>query len=100
MRLLFVMAVSAVSAFGCFCTNTASPCSGMAGSTVVFVASVTIDSGEGWGTRHAHVVVEEALYNVPKDLKEADIDVDHGTSCYRRLKAGERYVIFADRDEK
>lgn len=62
----------------------------------VFVARVIVDSGEGRGSGPARVVIEEPLWNVPQGLREVDVDTMAGTSCYRRLKAGERYVIFAD----
>jgi hypothetical protein len=41
------------------------------------------------------VAIEERLLNVPKELREVEIDVSAGTSCYYHLKAGERYVVFA-----
>jgi len=69
----------------------------MTGSTVVFLGRVLVDSGEGWGTGPARVLIEESLLNVPKDLREVEIDTSAGTSCYYRLKAGERYVVFAAR---
>jgi hypothetical protein len=67
----------------------------MSGDTVVFVARVTVDSGEGWGTGPARVVVEEGLHNAPKEMEQVQVNTAAGTSCYRRLQAGERYVIFA-----
>lgn len=71
----------------------------MSGDTVVLLARVVRDSGEGWGTGPARVQVEEGLYNTPADVKELEIDTAAGTSCYRRLQAGQRYVIFAYRPE-
>ncbi|MCX6598046.1 MAG: carboxypeptidase-like regulatory domain-containing protein [Acidobacteria bacterium] len=63
---------------------------------MIFVARVLRDSGEGWGTGPARVAIEEALQNVPAGQLEAEIDTSAGTSCYYRLKAGERYVIVTD----
>jgi len=71
----------------------------MAGSTVVFLGRVLVDSGEGWGTGPARVLIEGSLLNVPKDLREVEIDTSAGTSCYCRLKARERYVVFADKPD-
>ena len=68
----------------------------MSGSIAVFAGRVLVDSGEGMGTGPARVSIEETLLNVPKDLREIEVDASAGTSCYYRLKAGERYVIFAD----
>ena len=59
----------------------------------MFVARVLVDSGEGWGTGPAKVVIEEALQNVPPGQREVEIETAAYTSCYYRLKAGERYVI-------
>ncbi|MGC4054041.1 MAG: carboxypeptidase-like regulatory domain-containing protein [Paludibaculum sp.] len=59
------------------------------------MALVIVDSGEGRGAGPARVTVEEPLWNVPPGLQEVDVDTMAGTSCYRRLKAGERYVVFA-----
>jgi hypothetical protein len=70
----------------------------MSGSTVVFLGRVLVDSGEGRGTGPARVRIEEALFNVPKELREVEINTSAGTSCYYRLKAGERYVVFAERE--
>jgi hypothetical protein len=67
----------------------------MSGSAVVFVGRVLVESGADWGP--ARVAVEEGLFNVPKDLREVEIDTFAGSSCYRHIEAGERYVIFAGR---
>jgi hypothetical protein len=85
--------------FACFCGNSATPCSDVRGSAVVFVARVLVDSGEGRGTGPAIVLIEEPLFNVPNELREVEIDTSAGTSCYRRLKGGERYVIFAEKQD-
>jgi hypothetical protein len=97
MRLLVSAFLATAPMFACSCLNTASACSAMSGSTVVFLGRVLVDSGEGWGTGPARVLVEEALLNVPKDLHEVQISTSAGTSCYYRLKAGERYVVFAQK---
>jgi hypothetical protein len=97
MRLLVAALLAATPLFGCSCLNTASACSAMGGSTVVFLGRVLVDSGEGWGTGPARVLIEEELLNVPKDLHEVEIHTSAGTSCYYRLKQGERYVIFAQK---
>jgi hypothetical protein len=57
------------------------------------VADVLVDSGEGWGTGPAKVAIVDALQNVPEGLKETTIETMAGSSCYRRLRAGQRYVI-------
>lgn len=93
MRYLGLLLLTAASSWGCSCMSLASPCSEVGGSSVIFVARVLTDSGDGWGKGPAHVAIEEALQNVPADLREADIETAAGTSCYFRLKAGERYVI-------
>jgi len=66
----------------------------------VFVGQVLTDSGEGWGTGPARVLIEEPLFHTPNNLREVEIDTSAGTSCYYRLKAGEHYVIFAEKSVK
>lgn len=63
---------------------------------MAFVGLVLRDSGEGRGTGPARVLIEERLLGVPVTLEQADIDTLAGSSCYYRLKQGERYVIFAE----
>jgi len=96
MRIL-ALALLAAPAFGCSCFSNASPCSSTEPDTAVFVGRVLVDSGEGWGTGPARVLIEEKLFHVADGLEEVDIATGSGTSCYRRLKAGERYVIFASK---
>src|SRR5581483_8253516 len=60
------------------------------------VARALTDSGERWGTGPARVAVEEPLQNVPSGLQETEIQTSAGTSCYFRLRAGERYVIISN----
>jgi hypothetical protein len=93
MGLLWTILLATAPSWACSCTNTATPCSHVGGSTVIFVAHVLTDSGEGWGHGPARVAIEEPLQNVPSGLREAEISTAAGTSCYFRLKAGERYVI-------
>ncbi len=94
MRQLFITFLVAISpGWACSCFNSATPCSALGGSPVIFVAEVIVDSGDGWGQGPAKVVIVEPLQNVPKGLKEATISTGAGSSCYRRLIAGERYVI-------
>ena len=95
MRFLISALLTTLPVFGCSCLNTASPCTAMGEGTVVFVARVVVDSGDGWGKGPARVVVEEPIWNVSKDLREAEINTAAGTSCYYHLEAGERYVIIA-----
>jgi Carboxypeptidase regulatory-like domain len=92
-RLALALLMASVPTWACSCVNTATPCSHIGGDSVIFVAKVLVDSGEGWGKGPAHVAVEEALQNVPEGLREVDISTAAGTSCYFRLQAGERYVI-------
>jgi hypothetical protein len=100
MRLLLVAFFISPPLFACFCVNTATPCTGIGDSTLVFVGKVLIDSGEGWGTGPASVLIEEPLFHISKDLREVEIDTSAGTSCYYRLEAGEQYVIFAEKSGK
>jgi hypothetical protein len=95
--LLLALLAFAVPGFGCSCAGNStysSPCSALTGSDPVFVGLVLKDSGEGKGTGPARVRVEEGLANTPESLREVDIDTGAGSSCYHRLQAGERYVIF------
>lgn len=70
----------------------------MSGEAVVFVGRVLVDSGEGRGNGPARLRVEERLLNAPAELEEVEVNTAAGTSCYMRLAAGRRYVIFATRD--
>lgn len=40
------------------------------------------------------MVVEEILHGLPAETKEVDVNTWANTSCYMRLRKGERYVIF------
>jgi len=100
MRILLLALISTAHLLACFCVGPPSPCSAMYGSGMVFVASVLVDSGEGWGARPARVLIEEPLWNTPKVLREVEVDTMVGSSCYVRLKAGERYVISAFQKDK
>lgn len=93
MRTLFLALWIALPAVACSCISTATPCSLLGGTSVIFVADVVVDSGEGIGKGPAKVAIVEPLQNVPAGLKEATIETAAGTSCYFRLRAGERYVI-------
>ncbi|MGC4054447.1 MAG: carboxypeptidase-like regulatory domain-containing protein [Paludibaculum sp.] len=99
MRLLAALLFAFSPLYACSCLGTGTPCSSFGGSSIVFVARVLVDSGEGWGNRPARVLIEEKLLNVPQDLKEVEIDTSAGTSCYRRLQEGKQYVIFAFKRE-
>lgn len=88
--------IFAAPALACSCFSNVTPCSSLSGSNPVFVAFVLKDSGEGRGTGPARVRIEEGLVNTPESLGEVDIHTNAGSSCYRRLRAGERYVIYAD----
>lgn len=99
MRLVFAILLAAASSHACSCLNTGTPCSYVGSAHAIFVGRVLIDSGEGWGNRTARVVIEEALQNVDPKLREIDVETSAGTSCYHRLKEGERYAIFAQRPE-
>src|SRR4051812_4947785 len=97
-RLLFALLLT-VPLFACSCWNTATPCSEIGGSKVVFLGRVLVDSGEGLGTGPARVIIEEPFSNVPKGLHEVEVNTSAGTSCYYRLKAGDRYVVFASKGD-
>ena len=88
MRQLFLAFLIVAPAWACTCFNTATPCSVLGGPSVIFVADVVADSGEGWGQGPATVKIVEPLQNVPTGLKEATIDTAAGTSCYFRLLSG------------
>ena len=71
MRLLIATVLLSGPLFACSCINTGNECSAAGPSTTVFVARVLVDSGEGWGTGLARVMIEEPLFNVPQDLSDA-----------------------------
>src|SRR5437762_2462040 len=81
----------------CFCGTTGSACDWLRGAEAVFVGRVIEDSGEGYGTGPARMIVEEVLHGLPATLHEVTVDTDAGTSCYMRLKKDERYVIYGSR---
>jgi protocatechuate 3,4-dioxygenase beta subunit len=85
----------AAPAIACSCFSNATICSEIMGSYPVFVALVLQDSGEGWGKGPSRLRLEERLVNATGLPAEIDIDTAAGTSCYRPLRTGERYVIFA-----
>ena len=93
------MFISLAPLSACSCFNSATACSDMGTPNIVFVGRVLVDSGEGRGTRPARVEVEEPLVNVPPEMRQVDVDSLVGTSCYYRLQAGERYVVFAQRQD-
>lgn len=99
MRLLILALLSTARLLACSCIGATNPCSSIGVSTMVFVASVLVDSGEGWGVGPARVLIEEPLWNTPNDLRDVEVDASAGSSCYVRLRAGERYVIFAHRTD-
>ncbi|MGJ5817154.1 carboxypeptidase regulatory-like domain-containing protein [Paludibaculum fermentans] len=100
MRLLAAALFALSPLYACSCLGIGTPCSAFGGSSMVFVARVLVDSGEGWGNRPARVRIEEKLLNVPENLTEVEIDTSAGTSCYRRLRQGQQYVIFAYKRER
>ena len=95
MRVALAMMWVASSVFGCSCAGPPSACSEMGTSAILFVARVAA-KGERTKQRNTHVVIEEALQNVPKELQEVDIDNNIGSSCHYPLEPGERYVIVTD----
>jgi len=96
MRQLLLALLAVLPAWSCSCISSSTPCSVLDGRTIIFVAEVLVDSGEDWGEGPAKVRIIEPLQNVPTGLQEATIETGAGTSCYRRLRAGERYVIISD----
>ena len=76
--------------FSCSCVNSGSVCGSFSGTEVVFLERVVQDSGEGYGATPGHMIVEEALHGLPKDLREVDVDTMAGTSCYMRLATDDR----------
>lgn len=66
----------------------------------MFVGRVVSDSGAGWGKGPARVSIEEPLFRTPAGVRELTIDTQAGSSCYFRLKQGERYVIYAWKDSQ
>lgn len=96
MRPLLLALLAALPAWSCSCVSSQTPCTALDGHAVIFVAEVLVDSGEDLGDGPALVRIVEPLQNVPAGLKEASIETSAGSSCYRRLRAGERYVIITD----
>ena len=94
---ILVQLLQTPGALACTCVTTGSACTGLRETEVVFVGRVTQDSGEGWGTGPARMVVEETLHGLPKGLLEVTVDTAAGTSCYMRLKLNERFVIYGRR---
>jgi 5-hydroxyisourate hydrolase-like protein (transthyretin family) len=96
MKQILLLFLFLPSAWACSCSSTVTACTSIGDSSVIFVAEVIGDSGEGWGKGPGEVVIVEPLQNVPEGLKRATIETGAGSSCYRRLVAGERYVIISD----
>lgn len=97
--LLFALAavfISYPSVWGCSCGGNASYCSALRVTPVVFLGRVTLDSGEGRGKGAARMVVEEVLHGLKEDPAEVQVETGAGSSCYMRLKLGERYVIYGE----
>lgn len=99
MRLLLLLLAAEGVGLGCWCLGSGSVCAQARGSEAMFVGRAMTDSGPEWGRRAVKVRVEEALRNVPAGLGEMEIDSSFGTTCYGRLEAGKRYVIFAWRQD-
>lgn len=90
---MWLLLVQPAESLACSCLTTGSACDALRPTEIVFVGTVTQDSGEGTGTGPGRMAVEEVLHGLPKDVREVTVDTSAGTSCYRRLKLHERYVI-------
>jgi protocatechuate 3,4-dioxygenase beta subunit len=94
--LLLALLGLAVPGFACSCLSSATPCTLISGTRPVFVALVLRDGGSGWGEGTTRLRIEERLANASTLPDEMEIGTAAGTSCYRRLRMGERYVVFAE----
>ena len=93
-RILLALFFSALG-WSCSCTVTGSACDWLRTTKVVFVGTVIEDSGEDrWGTRPARMVVDEVFHGLGKEMREVEVDTHAGSSCYMRLRKGERYMIY------
>lgn len=100
MRVLTFLFLSVAPIWACTCIGGDDPCLDLATpETAVFVGVVIRDSGEGDGAGPGRVRIEEALRGVPQGLGKAEISTMHGTSCYRRLALGDRYVFVMPRGQ-
>jgi len=85
----------AVAAWGCECYQAGSPCSMLQTTEVVFLGTVTEDSGEGLGTGPGKMRVDEIFHGLAKETREITVDTDARTSCHWRLEKGKQYLIYA-----
>lgn len=98
LRILVLSLSAKAIGWSCSCVSSGDACQWANRSdAVVFVGRVTVDSGTGLGNRPARVEVEEGLANVPPEAHALDVATGEFTSCYRRLRLGERYVIFGQK---
>ncbi len=86
----------AAPAFACSCFSSATPCNSISGTKPIFVALVLRRSDSEPLARTTRLRIEERLVNASGLPNEIEIDTMAGTSCQRRLKTGERYVVFPD----
>ena len=94
LRSLVALCLFVPAAAACTCATAGTACDALSGTKIVFVGTVTEDSGEGRGTGPAKITVEEGLRGLPKGVTELTVDTHAGSSCYMRLQKGERYVIY------
>jgi carboxypeptidase family protein len=96
-RVLFLIAIATSPALACSCVSNLTACSAISDNTAVFLGRVLVDSGEGWGDGPAHLAVEEVYANLSKEIEDVEVNTGSGSSCYHRLREGNRYVVFATR---
>lgn len=93
----------AAPAFACSCAPTAHgpACSLAATSDVVFLGRVISSNDDGSGSfgqgTLVRFAIEEAFQGLPDGTRTVWIDPGSYTSCYARYRAGQRYLMFAER---
>lgn len=93
----FVVAVITAPVWACWCENPHTAFTALATGQTVVVATVVADSGPAPGAGPARVRVESTIEGDLAPATEMDVDVMARTDCYRRLRAGVRYVLFVTR---
>jgi hypothetical protein len=86
--------LASTAAWGCSCGTAGSACSWLLPTEIVFLGTVTEDSGEGWGKSPGKMTVDEIFHGLPKETRELTVDTHAGSSCYMRLRKGEQYLIY------
>lgn len=82
------------------CGSAGTRCSAFSGTEVVFVGRVIRASESSRGTPLAHLAVEEIFHGLSANLREIDVDTLSGTGCYIAMARGDRWIVYASRDQK